>query len=128
MGPMSEAGQSETETESGLVNFMESIPLTEGKGIFRGRRGDPSIAPRCLAKTRSGGLCQRAAEANPKTGLRKRCRLHGGLSTGPRTPEGLASIVAAKLRHGKYSRATKAAKRALGEKLRLLKSETRGKK
>jgi hypothetical protein len=29
-----------------------------------------------------------------------RCRLHGGLSTGPRTPEGLAQIRAARTTHG----------------------------
>ena len=31
---------------------------------------------------------------------RRRCRLHGGLSTGPRTPEGLARIRAARTTHG----------------------------
>jgi len=32
-----------------------------------------------------------------------RCRLHGGLSTGPRTPEGLARSRRARWRHGRYS-------------------------
>jgi hypothetical protein len=32
-----------------------------------------------------------------------RCRLHGGLSTGPRTPEGLERMRRANTRHGKYS-------------------------
>jgi hypothetical protein len=31
-----------------------------------------------------------------------RCRLHGGLSTGPKTPEGLARIVVARTVHGGY--------------------------
>lgn len=29
-----------------------------------------------------------------------RCRFHGGLSTGPRTPEGLERMRRSKLRHG----------------------------
>lgn len=45
--------------------------------------GDPSTAPRCGAKTRIGGDCRGPAMANG------RCPMHGGMSTGPRTPEGL---------------------------------------
>ncbi len=37
---------------------------------------------RCLAKTRSGGQCQCPAMKG-----KARCRIHGGLSTGPRTKE-----------------------------------------
>ena len=37
---------------------------------------------RCGAKTRRGTPCQRKALQNRK------CRNHGGMSTGPRTPEG----------------------------------------
>lgn len=35
---------------------------------------------------------------------RRRRRLHGGLSTGPRTIEGLARVRQANTRHGRYSR------------------------
>ena len=42
---------------------------------------------RCLAKTRRGTKCQSAAYKH-----NGRCRLHGGLSTGARTPEGLQRI------------------------------------
>lgn len=38
---------------------------------------------RCGAKTRHGSTCARCPAAG-----RTRCRLHGGASTGPRTPEG----------------------------------------
>ena len=44
----------------------------------------------CLAKTRQGTPCQK-----PPLNGKTRCRLHGGLSTGPKTPEGKARIVAA---------------------------------
>ena len=47
--------------------------------------------PKCGAKTRVGGHCMALAVWDfridaPRNG---RCRLHGGLSTGPRTEEGL---------------------------------------
>ncbi|MGH6962647.1 MAG: HGGxSTG domain-containing protein, partial [Dongiaceae bacterium] len=42
--------------------------------------GDFLSAPRCGARTRCGGECRQPAMPNG------RCRLHGGLSTGPRTP------------------------------------------
>ena len=35
-------------------------------------------------------------------GGEKQCRLHGGLSTGPRTPAGRAAISAANTKHGRY--------------------------
>jgi hypothetical protein len=36
-----------------------------------------------------------------------RCRMHGGASTGPRTPAGLAKAAAARTRHGGYSAAAR---------------------
>jgi hypothetical protein len=38
-----------------------------------------------------------------------RCRLHGGKSTGPRTPEGLERMRQSKFKHGRYSKELKAA-------------------
>jgi hypothetical protein len=75
--------------------------------------GDYLQAPRCGARTRAGCPCRQPAMANG------RCRLHGGLSTGPRTPAGLARSRAARLTHGYRtveliglrSRATHAARR-----------------
>jgi hypothetical protein len=37
-----------------------------------------------------------------------RCRLHGGLSTGPKTAEGIERIRRAVTKHGKYSKRAKA--------------------
>ncbi|MFL6354502.1 MAG: HGGxSTG domain-containing protein [Bryobacteraceae bacterium] len=42
-----------------------------------------------------------------------RCRLHGVLSTGPRTPEGVKRIQLAKTVHGWYSKASIAVRREL---------------
>jgi hypothetical protein len=53
-------------------------------------------APRCGARTRAGTSCKCPAMRNG------RCRMHGGLSTGPTSPEGLARIVAARTVHGAY--------------------------
>jgi hypothetical protein len=72
----------------------------------------------CLAKTRSGGLCQRAG--SPKNG---RCHLHGGASTGPRTEEGRARIAAAQFKHGRRSTAFAEAQRARNAKGRAIKHE-----
>ena len=61
---------------------------------------DPTQTPmRCGAKTRSGAPCSKF----PIKGKR-RCRLHGGLSTGPKTPAGRAAISAANTKHGRYKK------------------------
>ena len=58
---------------------------------------------RCLAKTRRGTPCQRAAHKHVG-----RCALHGGLSTGARTEEGRARLAAARTTHGKYAKEKRA--------------------
>ncbi len=68
---------------------------------------------RCGAKTRAGGACQ-----NPAIGGRNRCKLHGGKSTGPRTPEGKARSIAAHTKHGRRSRAHVARVKAINAELR----------
>jgi len=64
--------------------------------------GRPAKAerPRCGATTRSGGTCRAPAvwdhgASAPRNG---RCRVHGGLSTGPRTAEGRQRIAEAQRR------------------------------
>jgi hypothetical protein len=60
--------------------------------------GDFSKAARCGAKTRRGTWCQCPAMKNG------RCRLHGGLSTGPKTAEGIERIRRAVTKHGNYTK------------------------
>jgi len=74
--------------------------------------GDFSKAPRCGAKTRKGTACQAPAMRNG------RCQLHGGKSTGPRTPEGIERIRRAATKHGWYSKAAKAERRRIRELVR----------
>lgn len=87
------------------------------------RSGDFLAAPRCGARTRCGGACRQPAMRNG------RCRMHGGLSTGPRTPEGLARSRRARLTHGGYSahvRQLRAEARAHGRRVRALLALMRG--
>ena len=61
-----------------------------------------NAAPRCGARSkRTGKPCLAAAMPNG------RCKVHGGKSTGPRTPEGLERSRRANWKHG-YSREAKA--------------------
>jgi hypothetical protein len=87
------------------------------------RPGDFLAARRCGARTRCGGCCRQPAMKNG------RCRMHGGLSTGPRTAEGLTRSRRARLTHGGYSahaRSLRAAARAHTRRVRSLLSLMRG--
>ena len=74
--------------------------------------GDPNSAPRCGAKTRKGIPCRSPAMKNG------RCRMHGGASTGPRTPEGLERARKANWKHGMYSTQAKAEQQLYRQLLR----------
>ena len=67
----------------------------------------------CGATPRSGGLCQ----THPVKG-KMRCRLHGGLSTGPKTIEGKQRIMDAHYKHGRRSKAFVLARRKIWADLR----------
>jgi hypothetical protein len=70
--------------------------------------------PKCGAKNRQGLPCRCPAMRNG------RCRLHGGLSTGPRTTEGLERLRAARTVHGFYTQAAVNARRQARARFRLL--------
>jgi hypothetical protein len=67
----------------------------------------------CGAKIRSGIPCQNWGMANG------RCRLHGGMSTGPKTPEGRERIRRAHWKHGRYSAQAREEHREFRRLLRL---------
>ena len=103
--------------EGGVI--MESVNEPRAKRekkvvILRNNnpQGNPMNAPRCGAKTRKGTRCQGPAMANG------RCRMHGGGSTGPRTPEGLARSRKARWKHGFYSREVIAERRMIRKFMR----------
>jgi hypothetical protein len=76
--------------------------------------GDFTKAARCGARNRRGGPCQGPAMKNG------RCRNHGGLSTGPKTPEGIERIRKAQTKHGWYSQAAVEQRRQTTRRLREL--------
>ncbi|WPB86419.1 HGGxSTG domain-containing protein [Sediminicoccus rosea] len=96
------------------------------KAMRRGRLkngnpgGDLSKAPRCGAKTRAGTPCQQAAMRG-----KRRCRMHGGGSTGPRTPEGMARMRASKIKHGLKTKEAKELRKLIRELDRLCKPMAR---
>ena len=60
--------------------------------------GDYTMAPRCGARNRQGQPCRCPAMRG-----KRRCRLHGGKSTGPRTKEGIHRIRCASWKDGSRS-------------------------
>ena len=59
---------------------------------------EPITKPRrCGAKTRSGKPCAKYPLAG-----KRRCRNHGGASTGPKTDAGRARIAAGNTKHGRF--------------------------
>jgi hypothetical protein len=70
-------------------------------------------AKRCGAKTRSDHPCKNF----PLKGKR-RCKLHGGMSTGPKTAEGIERIRQASLKHGRYTKVAIPRRRVNRELLR----------
>jgi hypothetical protein len=75
------------------------------------------LAPRCLARTRSGTPCQKPAAKG-----KKRCRLHGG-AEGSGAPRGERN---GSYRHGLYTREAIVERRALRALIRGFREDTRG--
>ena len=73
---------------------------------------------RCGAKTRRGTECKRPAYKH-----NGRCGLHGGRSTGARTPEGLQRISTANLTNGQNTKEKIASKRYAARVGRKVKAE-----
>ena len=82
------------------------------------RFGPNYPGPRCGARTRKGTPCQRPAYSH-----NGRCRLHGGSSTGPRTEEGLARLIASKIKHGRFTKEKRAEAKRRAEQGREMRAE-----
>jgi hypothetical protein len=82
----------------GLKRPKLRIELRRGHLKNGNPSGDYMKAPRCGARNRQGEPCRAPAMRG-----RKRCRLHGGKSTGARTKAGIQRIRAAHWKHGARS-------------------------
>ena len=72
----------------GRTNFTYHGPSLTGGLAALWIGGSPkTLRPVCGARTRAGGECQAKAVRGGR-----RCRMHGGLSTGPKTEAGRARI------------------------------------
>ena len=88
------------EQDFATLTGRERLRLVSGMVRARGYRTPldrvfKSELPLCGARCRDGHLCQAKATRDAETGCyvrNGRCRLHGGLSTGPRTVEGKRRI------------------------------------
>ena len=78
---------------------------------------------RCTARsTRSGLQCGRPALKASRT---QKCQYHGGRGSGPKTPEGRASIAAARTVHGRETRQVRSERAAASAKLSQLEDAAR---
>jgi len=68
--------------------------------ILKARRKD---RPECGARCRDGHACWARVTLDSNGRARSRCKMHGGCSTGPRTPEGRAKIAESNRRRAKTS-------------------------
>ncbi len=105
--------ENRNEPYDGREKIEEKRKPLEGKLKNGNPSGNPHNAPRCHAKKRKqDALCQGPAMANG------RCRLHGGLSTGPRTAEGLERSRKARWKHGFCSAESKAEQQRMREEFK----------
>ncbi len=102
-------GFSDTDTRVRVGGFSDSQQLALDKALQAEQKRLDAKAQRiamfarvpCLAKTRKGHPCKNKSEAG-----RRRCKFHGGMSTGPRTVEGRERIAEAqRKRWQKYRKA-----------------------
>jgi hypothetical protein len=100
----------------------EAKPGSPKRGGLSDRHpgGNPHSSPRCGARAKSTGRPCRAPGVRKADGTYSRCRLHGGTSTGARTPEGLARCRTAALKHGYFTAEALQARKAEGTALREL--------
>ena len=95
-GPRFDGGFSDTSTRA-RDRVLSSVEQADALALasYRRRLALRAATARvpCGAKTRKGTPCRAKSEPG-----RKRCRFHGGLSTGPKTAEGLARIAEAQRR------------------------------
>src|SRR5262245_41414723 len=103
MNPWHLEGPQDKKAVPGKTAGGELSLLPAGRLKHGNMHEDPTRAPRCGARSRRSGKPCRAPAIRGK----RRCRMHGGLSTGPRTAEVLERSRRANWKHGRYSQEAK---------------------
>ena len=104
-----------------IVKLTKANPDSLILAGMQWRLGPDWPGRRCLAKTRSGGQCQCPAMKG-----KDRCRIHGGLSTGPRTTDGKEKVRQAVLKHGYYTKVAIENRRRIVEEIADIEAWARG--
>jgi len=97
--------------------------VNRGRLKYGNQSGDPSKSPRCGAHCKSTGQPCRAPGMRRSNGVYSRCYMHGGRSTGPKTPEGKERVRQARITHGRSTAKAKAIRRELRDALRAIKAK-----
>src|SRR3954447_16866949 len=103
------------------MNKSDTAPAKQRKLKNGNTPGNPFKSPRCGAKSRRTGLPCRAAGIKKAPGVYGRCRMHGGRSTGAKTPEGKKK--ASHEKDGKYSQAAIQSRRELRRQVKQFRLE-----
>lgn len=104
----------------GKFQNLPDALAADTRAMVKTNNTEPNDIKLCFAKTRSSTPCQK----HPVAG-KTRCRLHGGLSTGPKTEEGKAACLAAHWKHGRRSRAHVEKRKQIWADLRQVESKMR---
>jgi DNA-binding XRE family transcriptional regulator len=94
--PVGEYRDGNARARDGVLSFGEADRLLGMYTPGMSKRPYKRVAHRrvtCAARTRKGTPCRAKSEPG-----RRRCKFHGGMSTGPRTAEGRARIAEAQRR------------------------------
>lgn len=88
-----------SEGERLLIEAGARVLVEDAMAVRHVWRRPRAAMPRCGARTRAGTPCKARAMDG-----RARCRMHGGLSTGPRSEAGRAAIAASNRRRAMMRR------------------------
>jgi hypothetical protein len=79
---------------------LQFNPKADALNVIAVSRKNPTL---CCGAMKGGKPCKQPAGAGTSHAGYGRCKLHGGCSTGPKTPEGKAKSVANNIIHGLYA-------------------------
>jgi hypothetical protein len=100
-------------TVDGQPFTLADVMAGKVRGVYNSEKGDFEYRlwkeskpqkrrrPLCAARCRDGHACRARVALDDKGAPRRRCKVHGGLSTGPRTAEGRARIAESNRRRAK---------------------------